>query len=349
MPAKKKQPRKLRTKVKAASEQEAPSGKVLNVETVVNFLKKKYEDEGVASTLGIGGLSQVREVLPTGLEVLDRYVIGIGGLPYGRIVEIRGDEDTGKSSLVNQILAAAQRDGAVASLGDSERKVYPEWVEKFGVDREQVLLLPAETIESYLEHLRDTIERFAKRQKFVFCLDSVATLQPLKALEEDLNDKEIPGVMAAAWSRGLRSLAKLISKHDVLLVLVNQLRSKIGVMYGPTETSAGGRAIPYYSTIRLQVNHGKVQKEGDAHVGKWANVRAIKNHVAPQMRTAEIYLDFGKGWDNDRSLMRFAKNQGAVGGKCRSLQEARKNLDWGYVEGAEDVLVDVVGKEEEKK
>jgi recombination protein RecA len=308
-------------------------------------LRKQFGDDA-AATLGQGGYSSVREVMPTGLDVLDHWVIGIGGLPYGRIVEISGPEDTGKSSLVNHLMRAAQKDGAVASLGDSERKVQPNWVDVFQVDKDAVLLLPARTIEEYLGEVMATIKKFGKRNKVVFFLDSVATAIPKKALDEDLADSEIPGAMAAAWSRGLRQLNPLLSESKCMLILVSQLRSKIGVMFGPTEETAGGRAIKYYSSLRLAVGHGKSLKDGDRHVGKWAGVRAFKNHLGPNHRKAGILLNFEKGWDNDRSLLMYAKEMGIIDRKCRSVKDARKGLGWGYDEAAPDVVIEDVEPKE---
>lgn len=303
----------------------------------------KNRDEGAADTLAGGGYSKVREVLPTGLDVIDRHVLSIGGLPYGRITEISGNEDCGKSSFVNHLLAAAQADGAIATLGDGERKVHQAWVETFKVKSGDVVLLPAHTIESYLDAILSMIHKYPN-QKFVHCLDSVATTMPKKAFEKAIEEDDIPGAMAEAWSRGLRHLVKPLSQSLSLMFLVNQLRSKIGVMYGPTENTAGGRAIPYYSTIRLAMSHREVVKAGDLHVGGWKNIRAFKNHLARQQLKADIFLDFGNGWNNDRSILRFAKEVGAVDKKSRSVKEARKNLDWGFREDLEDVVFDEVEK-----
>lgn len=314
-------------------------------EQMRDALRKELNDDGAASTLEDGGYSSVKEVLPTCLDVLDHHVIGIGGLPYGRIIEISGPEDSGKSSLVNHLMWAAQKDGAIASLGDAERKVQPNWVDIFRVKRDEVLLLPARTVEEYIDQTIVTIRKFGKRYKIAFFLDSVATCTPQKALDEDLAENAIPGAMAAAWSRGLRSLNPILSESRALLVLINQNRSKIGVMYGPNEDTTGGRAIKYYSSLRLSVNHGKSVKIGEAHVAKWANVRALKNHLGPQHRSARILLNFENGFDDARSTLMHAKEMGCVDNKCQSVKEARKNLGWEKdAEAPDEVIEDVEAK-----
>lgn len=316
-------------------------------EQMADALRKHLGRDDVAKTLeDDGGYSSVREVMPTRLLPLDHHVIGIGGLPYGRIVEIRGSEDTGKSSLVNHLIWAAQQDGAVASLGDSERKVSPNWVDVFKVKKDEVLLLPVKTIEQWLEEVKVTIRKFGSRHKLVFILDSIATSTPQKAEDEDLEDSEIPGAQAAAWSRGLRQLNKLISERLVLVVLINQLRSKIGVLYGPKEESASGRAIRHYSSLRLEMNHGSSRKVGTEHVGKWFSVRSIKNHLAPGFKSAKVLLNFDTGFDDDRTTLLFAKEVGAVDVKCQSVKAARAALNWNYDEAAADVLVDDVAPKE---
>lgn len=303
---------------------------------MVDALRKEMRNEGAARTLGGNGYSAVREVLPTKIDALDRHVIGVGGLPYGRIVEISGPEDTGKSSLVNHLMWAAQQDGAVASLGDAERKVQPNWVDVFQVKRDDILLLPANTVEEWLREVTITIRKFGKRHKLAFFLDSVATTLPQKALDENLTENEIPGAMAAAWSRGLRQLNGPLSESLAVVVLVNQIRQKIGNLYGPTETTAGGWAMKYYPTLKLSVGHGPAYKLGAAHMGKWANVRATKNHLAPNHRSAKVLLNFDRGWDDARSTLLFAKETGVVDSKCASVREARAALGWEApaVEGA---------------
>ena len=315
-------------------------------ERIAAEIRKAMNDEEAAMTFGGQGLSSVREVMPTGIEVLDQHVLGIGGFPYGRIVEIFGPEDVGKSSLANQIMAAGQRDGATALLGEAERKVQPGWVDLFGVSRKDVVLQPADTIEQWCESVGVAVEKFGARHKLVAVLDSAAAPPPQKAFEEDLTDAEIPGAAGAAWSRCLRKLKYQISGKLVLIVLVNQLRSKIGVLFGPTEESPGGRAIKFHSSVRLIMGHGPHVKAGKATTGRWVSVRAVKNHLVSERRSARVLLDFQRGWDNDRSTLLFAKETGIVDKKCRSLREARIGLGWGGEDGGADVRVDDVGEKE---
>lgn len=308
-------------------------------EKMRDHLRLTMKDETAADTFAGDGLSSVREVMPTRLDVLDHGLIGIGGLPYGRIIEISGAEDTGKSSLVNHLIWAAQQDGAVASLGDAERKVQPNWVDVFKVERKAVLLLPARTVEEYLQELAVTIKKY-KRTKIVFFLDSVATTQPQKALDEDLTDNEIPGAMAAAWSRGLRSLNPLLSESRSMLVLVNQVRSVIGNMYGPTENTAAGRALKYYLSLRLSMYHGQTLKDGKVPIGKWSKLSVGKNHLSQKQPAVSILLRYTSGWDNDRSTLMYAREVGAITRTDRSVKTARQCLGWPVNESDPDVLVD---------
>lgn len=315
------------------------------VEQMRDELRKELKDDGAAMTLGGNGYSAVEEVMPTGLDVIDHWVCGIGGLPYGRIIEISGPEDVGKSSLVNHLMAAAQRDGAVACLGDAERKVQPNWVDVFKVKRDDVLLLPARTVEEFLQELIITIRKFGKKHKLVFFLDSVATTIPQKALERDLTDAELPGVAAAAWSNGLKALNPVLSSAQAMLILINQVRSKVGVMFGPTEETACGRAIKYYCSLRLSLNRGKSVKVGDAHTGKWVGIHPSKNHLGPQHRGTKILLNYENGFDDPRSTMAHAKEMGCVDPKCQSIKEARKNLGWEKdAEAPDEVIEDVEAK-----
>jgi recombination protein RecA len=342
-------PRKSKAKPRAAKAPRAAKKDTRSLaEKMRDEVRKAFKgDPESATTFEGDGFSAVKEVLPTRIEVLDRHLLGIGGLPYGRIVEISGVEDTGKSSLVNHMIWAAQQDGATASLGDAERKVQPNWVDVFKVNRKDVLLLPANTIEEWLKAVTLNVQKFGKRNKLAFFLDSVATATPQKAVEEDLTDKEIPGAAAAAWSRGLRRLRGALSDSLAVVVLVNQIRSKIGVMYGPTEESSGGRAIKHYASVRLTVGHGPAHKVGKSHVGKWATIRTIKNHLAnANHRKAMALLHFEQGWDDPRSTLLFAKANGVVVRSCRSLKEARMGLGWETDPAAPDVVLEGVGEEE---
>jgi recombination protein RecA len=310
-------------------EKTGPKEKMTTAQRVVEALRKAH-GEDAAGTLGNGGISRVKEVLPFGLDVLDRRVLGIGGLPYGRVTEVSGPESAGKTSLVNHLIARAQRDGALATLGDSERKVSPDWCDVFGVNRADVVVLPARTIEEYLDHVGTMLSKFPRVKQAHF-LDSVATTDSRKVFEQDLEEKEIPGVNAAAWSRGLRRYVKELSEHPAgaLMVLVNQVRSKIGVLYGPKENTTGGRAIPYYSTIRLAVFHGKTLKDGEENrVAKWVGVRAMKNHCAVSGNYASVLLRFRTGFDDDASTVEHAHEMKITDPKDRDPVEARRCLGW---------------------
>ncbi len=196
-----------------------------------------------------------------------------------------------------------------------------------GVEKKDLVILTCLTIEQYLSELELLATKFP-RTKFAHFLDSVAAATPQKALDEDLEEKEIPGAQAAAWSRGLRRLQRVLSDKGSLLVLVNQMRSKIGVLYGPTEETACGRAIKHYATLRIAMYMGRTVKEGERPIACWRKVVAFKNHVATSRLKADVMLTFDRGFDNDACTLAFAREVGAIGAKSEDLVEARKNLGW---------------------
>jgi len=319
-------------------------------ERAAALLRKEFGGAGgensAASTLALGGRSRVRSVMPTGLSVLDHHVIGIGGLPYGRIVEVYGPESVGKSALEWHLMGAAQRDGALVVFGESEPALAPEWVDTFGVSRKDVVTPDCDVLEVFLREVECLLDKLRGKQKLVVFLDSVDSCLPEDAVKAHARDKDVPGIMGRAWSEWMRVLAPKVSEKQAILVLVNQVRAKIGNMYGPQETTPGGNAIKFYSSIRLAMSHGQFEKRGTARVGKWARVRAIKNKCTVPMRDAEVLLRFGEGFDDAASTMDFAKEAGCVGRDCTSLREARLALGWPVDEAAPDVKVAIRQKKE---
>lgn len=318
-------------------------------EMQVAILRKELGKEAAAN-LRDGCLSEVREVLPTGIEVLDRHVLGIGGLPYGRIVEVAGKESSGKSSFGWQLLAAGQRDGALVAFGEAEQALDPAWIDQFGVDRSGVLSLNVDTLDAFTSGVDVLLEK-GKFKKAIIVLDSVTNCLPQKAIDAYEDEKEIPAIMASYWSKWLPVVTKKLQARNVLLVLMNQIRSKPNVMFGPTEDTTGGRAIKFYASIRLSMWHGEFEKRGEVKIGQWSGFKAVKHKLSAPLRETNALLSFeGGGFNNDASTFEFAVSVGAAQrakkvknkdtGKeevrpATTVEEARANLGWGP-KGAEE-------------
>jgi len=302
---------------------------------IVAALRSAYGVE-TASLMTDCSSTDVTEVCPTGMEVFDRWVCGVGGIPYGRVIEIFGKESSGKTTLVNKILAGAQHDGAAVGLVDVEQTWNSEWALLHGVDLSQLFFVgDAEYLDGKAGMLAK-IETIASKSwgvPVVLAIDSVAGLKSEREDEEGIGGKGGMAEAAREWSRGLRILNPLLKKNRVLLVLVNQVREKPGVMFGPTATTPGGNAIKHYASLRFNVYHGK-QFEG----GRFMGVQAVKSKVCPPYRKASFKLFYDSGFDDNWSVLDHAKDIGCVAKGCRSVQEARQCLGWDVVPEDSNIL-----------
>ena len=203
------------------------------------------------------------------------------------------------------------------------------WAERLGVDPDNFIIEAPEYVEQWQLAVQKTLAKWGKRQKFLFVLDSVAG-SPLKREfdAEGLDEKEVPGEMSRVWSRFLRNIVGPLGNSQSAILLLNQVRTKIGVMYGDPETIPGGRALGFYSSIIVKVSHGKGIKNGEVIVGKGMNLCARKNKCAPPMRRGEVRLNFETGFDDEWSTLNHAREMQVVDAKCRSLEEARAGLNW---------------------
>lgn len=290
---------------------------------VVAALRKKFGDDA-AMLMGEAGTG-VREVCPTGMAVLDRWVLGVGGLPYGRIFEVFGAESAGKSTIMNKILAGAQRDGGVAILCETEHSYDPAWAKLHGVQIDDLVLLQPNYLDGEMGALAQFEAAIGRHKKVVIALDSVAATQTKIEYEEGITGGAAMAELARAWSRGMRILAPVIARAQAILVLVNQTRAVIGKMYGPTETTPGGNAIKFHASVRLSVYHGK---RADGGTARFLGVQAMKNKVAPPFRKAQFKLDFASGFDEPWSILDHAKEMGCVEAKCHDVDEAVEALHW---------------------
>jgi recombination protein RecA len=297
-------------------------------ERLVAALRERFKDPAAALLMKEGGFAEVTSVCPTGIDVLDRHIIGIGGLPYGQITEVEGEEGTGKTSLLARFMAAAQRDGALVAFTDAETKFVPSWGAIHGLDLGALVQVDAENLEAWQERADYLLTKVPKG-KLMIALDSIASLPTKNEYDRTAGGQ---GEHSRVWTEWGRQFKRKVYERQALVVWLNQPRSKIGVMYGPNETTFGGRWLRHAPLVRLKTMHGQSIKDGDAHVGKYVGIMAQKNQLAPPFRKAKLRLDYATGFNDDWSTLNHAKDMGCIDEKAtfipKNVREARANLGW---------------------
>ncbi len=281
------------------------SGKLQAIQIAVDQIEKQF-GKGSIMKLGDRGVQNV-QVIPTGSLSLD-IALGVGGVPRGRVIEIYGPESSGKTTLAYHIVSEAQKKGGVAAFIDAEHALDTEYAKNIGVNIDKLLVSQPDTAEQALE-ITETLVR--SNAVDIVVIDSVAALVPKSEIEGEMGDSHM-GLQARLMSQALRKLTGATSKSNTTLIFINQLRMKIGVMFGNPEVTTGGNALKFYSSVRMDIRRKEQIKDGDTVIGNHVVVKVVKNKVAPPFRSAEFDVMYNEGVSRYGDLLDLAVKEGLI-------------------------------------
>ena len=282
---------------------------------------------GIEKHFGKGSVMKMGDAPEVGLDVISTSslylddALGVGGLPRGRVVEIYGPESSGKTTLTLHVIAEAQKLGLTAAFIDVEHALDPTYARKLGVNTDELILSQPDYGEQALEMLDKLIET---KLVHVIIVDSVAALVPKAELEGEMGDNQM-GLQARLMSKALRKITSSTKKNNTLVIFINQLRMKIGVMFGNPETTAGGNALKFYASVRIDIRKGAAIKSGEEIIGNKTKIKIIKNKVAPPFKTAEVDVLYGIGIDSVSEILDISTELGTIkrGGSWYSYGDTR--------------------------
>ena len=276
-----------------------PKEEKMSLEETLKLIEKTY---GQGSVMKLGDKQKVDvDVIPSGSIALD-YILGVGGYPKGRVIEIYGPESSGKTTFALHAIAEIQKKEGRAAFIDAEHAIDPVYAQNLGVNIDELILSQPDSGEQALE----ITEMLAKSGAIdLIVVDSVAALVPQAELNGEMGDAQV-GLQARLMSKALRKLTATLNKSSCTIIFINQLREKVGILFGNPETTTGGRALKFYSTVRLEIRRGDVIKVGENILGNEVKIKVVKNKVAPPFKTATVEITYGKGINRESELIELA-------------------------------------------